>query len=173
MRVLGEFPDIVYPKKPILYTRHTTRGLVRNQAGAIAIIHIIGEDQFGKRDHYEFPGGGINEGESAEDGLIREIQEELGLTIEDIRPLGLMKYSYHLLQREEEAIYFTARVKGQSSLGRTEEESRLFAEIEWRKPRELYELLSYRSVENVGKLIHARECCALLAAYPNEIIEKV
>ena len=166
MRLLGEFPDIIYPKQPLLYTRHTTRGLVENSIGEIAIIHIVGEDQFGKRDHYEFPGGGIDEGESAEAGFIREIQEELGLTICDIQPLGLMKYAYHLLKREEEAVYFLARVKGQSSYNRTEQESRIFAEIEWRKPQELYELLCLRPVENVGKLIHARECCALRAAYP-------
>ncbi len=42
---------------------------------------------------YQFPGGGIAEGESHEHGLIRETREETGLDIipESIRPLGMTR----------------------------------------------------------------------------------
>ena len=46
--------------------------------------------QQGKNGEYKIPGGGIDEGESFEDALLREVQEETGLVIipETIKELG-------------------------------------------------------------------------------------
>ena len=43
---------------------------------------------------WEFPGGKIEEGESAEAALIREIGEELGVSIEVLRALPVSDHSY-------------------------------------------------------------------------------
>lgn len=50
--------------------------------------------------HYEFPGGHLEESETLEDGLKREILEETGITIDDekINPFYAIKYyckNYH------------------------------------------------------------------------------
>lgn len=74
-------------------TRPSVRGVIfRN--GKLALIHN------GKYDYYMFPGGGIEEGESHEEALIREVKEESGLVVipESIREYGsalrLSKSSY-------------------------------------------------------------------------------
>ena len=41
---------------------------------------------------YDLPGGGIEPGESPEEGIVREVFEETGLHVTIVRPLGSMNY---------------------------------------------------------------------------------
>lgn len=43
---------------------------------------------------WELPGGGIEPGESAQEALHRELREELGVTVEAVRPLTFSWYAY-------------------------------------------------------------------------------
>lgn len=43
---------------------------------------------------WEFPGGKIEPGETSDLALIREIEEELGVTIRPLRPLAPVEYQY-------------------------------------------------------------------------------
>jgi len=64
-------------------TRPSVRGIIM-RAGKLALVHN------GKFDYYMFPGGGIEEGESHEEALIREVKEESGLVVipESIKEYG-------------------------------------------------------------------------------------
>lgn len=76
---------------------------------AIALIDIEGRVLMAKRPngksfagHWEFPGGKLEVNESPENGLIREVKEELGIELEksDLKPLGFSSHDYqnfHLL----------------------------------------------------------------------------
>lgn len=46
------------------------------------------------KDWWEFPGGKIEEGESSEEALVREIQEELGVTVQVEEFLCSVEYDY-------------------------------------------------------------------------------
>jgi 8-oxo-dGTP diphosphatase len=64
-----------------------------------------------KGDHlggsWELPGGKLERGESAEDALRREILEELGAHLEDVRPLTFSHFRYP--EREVLLLFFSAR----------------------------------------------------------------
>ena len=60
--------------------------------GLYLISQRLPHDSFA--GHWEFPGGKINPGETFQEGLAREIQEELGIAIE-VGPLfRLVEYPY-------------------------------------------------------------------------------
>lgn len=46
------------------------------------------------KDKWEFPGGKIEEGESPEDCIIREIKEELDADIKVVKHLNIVEYTY-------------------------------------------------------------------------------
>lgn len=65
--------------------RETSRGILLDEDEKIAVIYIP------KYDVYQLVGGGINEGETEEEGLRRECVEEAGVEIEIISELGLIR----------------------------------------------------------------------------------
>jgi 8-oxo-dGTP diphosphatase len=57
---------------------------------------------------WEFPGGKLREGESAQDAIVREIKEELSITIEVLEKLPSHQHKY--LDKAIELIPFRARI---------------------------------------------------------------
>ena len=56
------------------YVRNSARSLIL-RGGRIAMVHSV------KYDYYKFPGGGIEEGETPAQAMIRETREEAGLIV--------------------------------------------------------------------------------------------
>ena len=75
-------PEQIYPEP-------TVGGLVFNQNGEIFLMR-----SHKWRDIYTVPGGHIELGERMEDALRREIREETGLEIYDIRFLAFQEFIY-------------------------------------------------------------------------------
>lgn len=56
--------------------------------GGIALIHRVGVlKRKDIQEYYTFPGGGLEEGETLEEGTIREIKEEFGIDVEVVQKL--------------------------------------------------------------------------------------
>ena len=76
--------------QPISYTRRAARAVLFNAAGQVAVMH------FTAIGSYKLPGGGIDEGEDTIAALHREIREETGYEITDIKELGeVVEYRYY------------------------------------------------------------------------------
>ena len=73
-----------------LIMRETARGLLVINDGVL-LIHRIKQKNGVKQEYYVIPGGGIEEGESYEDTVKRELKEELGIDIKPIRLLYKQK----------------------------------------------------------------------------------
>ncbi len=73
--------------------------------GKILAVRHKGRD--GKpKDFWAIPGGGLDPGESLEDGLKREMQEELGVSIEPGRLLFIQQFQSGRSDRDEELEFF-------------------------------------------------------------------
>lgn len=88
MRCIAYLTDMDVLGVPGLSTakpRLTARAVVVNPRGMLAVMYAA---KFGI---HTLPGGGVEEGESIEEALHREITEETGCTIVAIEPLGYVE----------------------------------------------------------------------------------
>jgi mutator protein MutT len=164
MKIDQEFIDDVYPFAPQEYTRYSSRGVVINKNNQVAILHIVGKDNFGKRNHYELPGGGIEIGETPLHCFQREMKEELGVITKDETMIGVIRYTYHLLKRYDVSYLYVAYVDTFCKPTYTPDEQALIQQVIWLDIDELIKHLDGTNVENVGKLIHRRDHWILLRA---------
>ena len=71
---------------------HVVAGVIRNQKGEVLLSRRqAGRHQAGK---WEFPGGKVEPGEVSRDALIRELSEELGISVSRIFPRIQVPYHY-------------------------------------------------------------------------------
>ncbi len=83
MRLLFELDAENYGEGLEVHTRPSARAIIIED-GKIAMVHSL------KYDYYKFPGGGIEDGESRLDALVRETLEEAGLVVDpdSVREFG-------------------------------------------------------------------------------------
>lgn len=70
---------LLIPTEPIVY-RPNVAGILQNETG-----HIFVAERINIKGAWQFPQGGIDDGEDAETALFRELAEEIGVTREMIR----------------------------------------------------------------------------------------
>ena len=150
-------PDNYYKKQEITNERYTVRVIIENKEGLYGYIKIYGEDIFGFRDHIESCGGGIEEGETDNDAIIREVREELGCTCEIFTFLGQIIHDFHILKRRTYANYYYVKVIEENlDTSLTELETKLFKDIIWMNLEDIKQILK-KDTSDVGKLVHERE----------------
>lgn len=97
MRLLFEIDTKDYDPTGKAFVRPSVRGIIIRD-GRVAMVHSQ------KYDYFKFPGGGIEDGESLEQALLREVAEESGLQVipKFIREYGLV----HRVQKGEKEAMF-------------------------------------------------------------------
>lgn len=92
---------------------------MRTRAGIILIeddkVALIERHRAGL-DYYVFPGGGVDEGETPEQGAVREAMEELGIEVAIKQKVAIV----HFIQSTQ-VYYLVERVSGEFGTGTGEE----------------------------------------------------
>lgn len=92
MRLLFDMDRKDYDQCTHQYMRNSSRAIIIRD-NKLAMVHSL------KYNYFKFPGGGIEEGETAIEALIRETMEETGLII-DVN--SIKEYGYvHRIQRND------------------------------------------------------------------------
>ncbi|TCS96795.1 8-oxo-dGTP diphosphatase [Hazenella coriacea] len=100
-------------------------------------------------NHWEFPGGKIKQGETPQEALVREIQEELGCKIEVYQLITETKYRYP----ESEVLLYTFETSIIKGTPKPKEHS----EIRWVNSNDLLNLnWSPADLPTVDKLIETK-----------------
>lgn len=106
MKIINKLFDDQYDKSTITHTRKIARAILLNEENKVCLLHVLGDDDFGHRDYYETPGGGVNENEKIEEAVIREIKEETGYNSYIVQELGIVEDYYNLIHRHNINHYY-------------------------------------------------------------------
>ena len=142
--------------------RWTVRVLAYNEEGKLAFLRIVGQDNFGRRNHLETIGGGVENDETLEETLYREVSEEVGYLCEIKQELGVVIDHYNLLHRESISNYFVVQLTEYiGSEKRSVSEQNLIQGLEFYTEEEALQMLGNFEDTNINDLVHRRDYTAL------------
>jgi 8-oxo-dGTP diphosphatase len=140
--------------------RKSARVILENEKGEMALQHL---QSYG---FYKLPGGGVDQSETVEEALVREVKEEVGCDCTITSPIGIVieyRDKYKMIQI---SYCYVAKVVGEIGEAQFEE-----AEIEagqtniWVKPEEALGLLKKSTKEKYESHFNIPREIAFLEEY--------
>ncbi|HRC28042.1 MAG TPA: NUDIX domain-containing protein [Candidatus Saccharimonas sp.] len=110
---------------PISWIRLAARAVLVDEHGRIAVMH------FTRTGSYKLPGGGIDEGEEHTAALRRELQEETGYEVADIKELGAVDENRYFCGMNQISYCYTARPTHHVGTALTEKEAHEGMNLQW------------------------------------------
>jgi len=129
--------DLVSTKIMDVTPRIAVRAVLINESRQMALLYL------GKFDFYTIPGGGVENGESLEIALKREIHEETGCRCEIVCELGYVCENRVLQGFTQNSYYYIVKVVGEIGSPKMTEAERGLAEC--------LEIISYELIEPYTK----------------------
>ena len=151
------FFDNEYPNNGYNHTRKVVRGILLNEKNEVALVKLYGYDSFGYRSYYETPGGGKEKYESNIKTLKRELLEEVGVTIKNIKPIAKVIDFYNLINRRNINYYYLCRVKTYEEQHLEEYEKELMSGLVWVPLNEVIKVYQDVAINSISRLCIQRE----------------
>lgn len=142
-------PEQVTEEEAKSYTvRTAVRAIVFDKDNNVALLSVS------NKNYYKLPGGGVEEGESIQEALQRECQEELGCNIEIISELGeLVEYRKQFNLKQISPCYIAKVIGDKGVPSFTEEELKDGFQIKWLPLSDAAALIATSSTDDYeGKL---------------------
>lgn len=171
MKCINELVDDQYPLTEITHTRKIARAFVINEQKEVCLLKIVGTDDFGTRNYYETPGGGIKENEDMVCAVIREVKEETGITCSFISEIGYVSDYYNLISRHNLSYYYLMKVESYGDNALEEGEKKIIDGYEFISLDKALNIYKNMNKERLEILVSRRELPVLLEAI--KIIEKL
>lgn len=114
--------DTQWAKTEITHDRTIARAIVVDDEGFFYFVRVCRDDIFGNGVFIETAGGGVEEGETLTEAILRELKEELGAKVEILCKIGTVSDYYNQIHRHNINHYFLCRVKqfGKTNLTKKE-----------------------------------------------------
>ena len=123
--------------------RKAARAVVYDDDKRIALLHVT------KKHYYKLPGGGLDEGETVDDALLRECFEEIGRNVEVKAELGELIEYRKLFGIKQISYCFIAKAIGEQLVPEfTQEELTDGFELVWVPYREALDLVRDSVTDN-------------------------
>jgi ADP-ribose pyrophosphatase YjhB (NUDIX family) len=100
------FPGVERKSPDNFYQRRAARAIVLDERGRVYLLHM---SNYG---YHKLPGGGIDEGESMESALYRELLEEIGCPAEVVGEVGQITEFRNDMEWEQLSFCFIAKQNG-------------------------------------------------------------
>ena len=105
-----------YPAPKIYKERQASRAIVFDENKYIALLYVT------KKHYHKLPGGGIEKGEKISAALKRELLEEIGCSVKDVRELGAIEEYRNKLEFHQISYCFLANLVGDKGVPHFEED---------------------------------------------------
>jgi len=137
--LLGQGVNLFPPPEPILY-RPNVAAILRKPTGEILVAERLTVD-----NAWQFPQGGVDDGESMTEALVRELEEEIGVTanlITVVREKGGYRYAFpkgrlkYGIYGGQEQTYFLCDFHGTDDDIHLDRHHREFSQFKWVQPGE-------------------------------------
>ncbi|MCR5506060.1 MAG: NUDIX domain-containing protein [Bacilli bacterium] len=171
MKILLKLEDDEFPFTYIDHDRYVARAILINDKHEVALNKLHGKDNFGSRNYYETPGGGINENEDPSSAVLREVEEETGYRSSIIEEIGIVDDYYNLIHRHNINYYYLLKVETFVGKHQEEYEKSMIEKLVWLDIDEAIKTMRNMDVSPVARLVIKRELPVLLKA--KEMIEKL
>lgn len=163
--------DDQYPNNGITHDRVISRAIVLDSDNKVIVLRIYGQDFFGLRDYIETSGGGVDEGETPEIGVLRELDEEIGYKCEIITKIGIVDDYYNLLKRHNINHYYLVKTVSKTHIHHESKGDGYIADILHLDIDEVIKKYQELSNEGIAKLVKERELPIAIKA--KEIMEEL
>lgn len=164
--------DDQWPLDNIDHDRHIARAIVFDDDGYFYFVRADRDDDFGKAMLIETAGGGVEDGEDLNTAILRELNEELGVTAQVVCKIGVVSDYYNLIHRHNINNYFLCKVVSFGDTHLTQDEIECFhistLKLTYEQAVAEYKL---RSTTRLGALVAQRELPILQRA--KELLDKM